>query len=91
MALVYRVNGGPEVRIPLKSAQGAREVRGSTLFEPATVLLTPAAGRPTTSRPTIGTRFRQQDRVSRTLYLVVQDLRHDTEEYLWREHEIRIA
>ncbi len=89
VALVYRVNGGPETRIPLKSAQGAREVRGSTLFEPATVLLTPGAQ--------VAYHIEANDRdevsgsktgVSRTLYLVVQDLRHDTEEYLGREHEI---
>lgn len=89
VALVYRVNDGPEQRNVLKSAQGAREVRGTTSFEPATAMLTPGArvayhieanDRDEVSGSKIG--------VSRTLYLVIQNPRHDAEEHLMKEREI---
>ncbi len=89
VALVYRVNEGTEQRVLLKSAQGAREVRGTTSFEPATALLTPGA------RVAYHIEAKDLDDVSgskagvsRTLYLVIQNPREDTEEHLVREHEI---
>jgi hypothetical protein len=73
----------------LKSAQGAREVRGTTSFEPATAMLTPGAR--------VAYHIEAKDRdevsgskvgVSRTLHLVIQSPREETEEHLVREREI---
>ena len=89
IALVYRVNDGPEQRTLLKNAQGAREVRSTTTFEPATAMLTPGAH--------VAYHIEAKDRdevsgskvgVSRTLYLVIQNPREDLEEHLVREREI---
>jgi hypothetical protein len=89
IALVYRIGGGPEQRQPLKQAQGAREVRGSTTFEPASAMLTPGAQ--------VAYHIEARDRdeisgskvgVSRTLYLVIQNPRGALEEHLAREHEV---
>lgn len=89
VALVYRVNEGPEQRVPLKNARGAREVRGTTMFEPASAMLTPGAR--------VAYHVEATDRddvsgnktgVSRTLTLVVQNPRQDLEEHLERERDI---
>jgi len=89
VALVYRVNDGADQRLLLKSAQGAREVRGTTSFEPTTAMLAPGAR--------VAYHIEAKDRdevsgskvgVSRTLYLVIQNPREDTEEHLLREREI---
>jgi hypothetical protein len=85
--LVYRVNRGPEQRTPLKDAQGARAVRGTTLFEPTTAMLTPgarvayhieASDRDDVSGSKLG--------VSRTLTLVIQNPREALDEHLAAEH-----
>ena len=89
VSLVYRVNGGPDQRVLLKSAQGAREVHGTTAFEPATAMLTPGAridyhveakDRDDVSGSKVG--------VSRTLHLSIQNPREITEDHLVREREI---
>jgi hypothetical protein len=89
IALVYRVNDGPEQRMLLKNAQGMREVRATTTFEPASAMLTPGArvayhieatDRDEVSGSKVG--------VSRTLTLVIQNPREDLEEHLVREREI---
>ena len=89
VALIYRVNSGPEQRTLLKNAQGAREVRGTTTFEPAGAMLTPGAQ--------VAYHIEAKDRdevsgskagISRTLYLVIQNPRGDLEEHLAREHEV---
>ena len=89
IALVYRVNDGPEQRILLKNAQGLREVRATTTFEPASTMLTPGAR--------VAYHIEAKDRdevsggkvgVSRTLALVIQNPREDLEEHLVREREI---
>ncbi len=89
IALVYRVNEGPEQRTLLKNAQGMREVRATTTFEPASAMLTPGAH--------VAYHIEAKDRdevsgskvgVSRTLYLVIQNPREDVEEHLVREREI---
>jgi hypothetical protein len=89
VALVYRVNDGPSQRMLLKSAQGAREARGTTSFEPATAMLTQGA------RVAYHIEANDRDEVSgskvgmsRTLYLVIQRPREDTEEHLVREREV---
>lgn len=87
--LVYRVNDGPEQRMLLKNAQGAREVRASTTFEPASAMLVPGAQ--------VAYHIEARDRddvsgskvgVSRTLYLVIQNPRGNVEESLAREREV---
>jgi hypothetical protein len=89
VAIVYRVNDGPEQRILLKNAQGMRDVRGTTTFEPASAMLVPGAH--------VAYHIEARDRdevsgskvgISRTLYLVIQSPREDLDEYLAREHEI---
>jgi hypothetical protein len=89
IALVYRVNDGPEQRMLLKNAQGTREIRATTTFEPASAMLTPGAR--------IAYHIEAKDRdevsgsktgVSRTLTLVIQNPREDLEEHLVREREI---
>lgn len=89
VALVYRVDDGPAQRMLLKSAQGARDVRGTTSFEPATAMLTQGAR--------VAYHIEAKDRdevsgskvgVSRTLYLIIQRPREDTEEHLVREREV---
>jgi len=89
IAMVYRVNDGPDQRIVLKSAQGVREVRGTTSFAPASAMLLPGAG--------VAYHIEAKDRdeisgskigVSRTLHLVIQNPREDHEDHLLREHEI---
>ncbi len=87
--LVYRVNRGPEQRTPLKDAQGARAVRGTTLFEPTTAMLTPgarvayhieASDRDDVSGSKLG--------ASRTLTLVIQNPREALDEHLAAEHVV---
>ena len=89
IALVYRVNDGSEQRQLLKNAQGLREVRATTTFEPASAMLTPGAR--------VAYHIEAKDRdevsgsktgVSRTLTLVIQNPREDVEEHLVREREI---
>jgi hypothetical protein len=87
--LVYRVNNGPEQRTPLKDAQGARTVRGTTLFEPTTAMLTPGA------RVTYHIEAHDRDDVSgskmgasRTLTLVIQNPREALDEHLAAEHVV---
>jgi len=89
IALVYRVNDGPEQRTLLKNAQGMREVRATTNFEPTSAMLTPGAR--------IAYHIEAKDRdevsgsktgVSRTLTLVIQNPREDLEEHLVHEREI---
>jgi hypothetical protein len=87
--LVYRVGDGPPQRVVLKNAQGSREVRGTTTFEPASAMLVPGAR--------VAYHIEAKDRdevsggktgVSRTLYLVIQNPREEHEENLAREREI---
>jgi hypothetical protein len=85
--LVYRVNDGPEQRLALKDPQGARSQRGTTLFEPATAMLTPGA------RVAYHIEAFDRDDVSgrkmgasRTLHLVIQNPREGVEERLAAEH-----
>lgn len=89
VVLVYRVNGGPAQRILLKNAQGARELRATTMFEPVSALLVPGAQ--------VAYHIEARDRdevsgsktgVSRTLYLVISNPRGPLEEHLAREHEL---
>jgi hypothetical protein len=89
IALVYRVNDGPEQRVLLKNAQGMREVRATTTFEPASAMLTPGTH--------VAYHIEAKDRdevsgskagVSRTLTLIIQNPREDLEEHLVREREI---
>lgn len=89
IALVYRVNGGPEQRQALKHAQGAREARGTTTFEPASAMLVPGA------QVSYHIEARDRDEVSggkagasRALSLVIANPRGALEEHLAREHEI---
>jgi len=89
LALVYQVNGGPEQRLALKPAQGAREARGTTTFEPASAMLTPGA------QVTYHIEARDRDEVSgsktgvsRTLALVISNPRGALEEHLAREHDL---
>jgi hypothetical protein len=89
VALVYRINEGPEQRSVLKNAQGLREMRGTTMFEPASAMLVPGA------RVAYHIEAKDRDEVSgsktgasRTLYLVIQNPREDHEDRLAREHEI---
>ncbi len=89
ISLVYRVNDGPDQRILLKKAQGVRDVRATTMFEPSSALLTPGAR--------VAYHIEAKDRdevsgskvgVSRTLYLVIQNPRQDLEDHLVHEREI---
>ena len=87
--LVYRVNSGPEQRTSLKDAQGARAVRGTTLFEPTTAMLTPGA------RVAYHIEALDRDDVSgnkmgasRTLTLVIQNPREALDEHLAAEHVV---
>jgi hypothetical protein len=89
IALVYRVNDGPEQRVLLKNAQGTREIRATTTFEPASAMLTPG------TRVAYHIEAKDRDEVSgskagvsRTLTLVIQNPREDLEEHLVREREI---
>ncbi len=89
LELVYRVNDGPEQRLPLKDPQGARSVRGTTLFEPSSAMLTPGA------RVSYRIEARDRDDVSgaktgtsRTLQLVIHNPREHLEEKLAQQHEI---
>jgi len=87
--LVYRIGNGPEQRAPLKDPQGARTVRGTTLFEPTTAMLTPGArvayhieafDRDDVSGSKMG--------ASRTLTLVIQNPREAHDENLAAEHVV---
>ncbi|MGC9983260.1 MAG: hypothetical protein ABSF35_06470 [Polyangia bacterium] len=87
--LVYRVDSGPEQRTLLKDAQGARAVRGTTLFEPTTAMLTPGA------RVAYHIEAHDRDDVSgsklgasRTLTLVIQNPREALDEHLAAEHVV---
>lgn len=87
--IVYRIDQGPEQRIPIKDAQGARSVRGTTLFEPTTAMLTPGAQ--------VAYHIEAYDRddisgskmgASRTLYLVIENPREALDEHLAAEHVV---
>ena len=87
--LVYRIDNGPEQRTPLKDPQGARAVRGTTLFEPTTAMLTPGArvvyhieafDRDDVSGSKMG--------ASRSLTLVIQNPREAHDEHLAAEHVV---
>jgi hypothetical protein len=87
--LVYRINSGPEQRTLLKDAQGARAVRGTTLFEPTTAMLTPGA------RVAYHIEAHDRDDVSgskmgasRTLTLVIQNPREALDEHVEAEHAV---
>jgi hypothetical protein len=87
--LVYRVNDGPEQRLPLKDPQGARSQRGTTLFDPASAMLTPG------SRVAYHIEAFDRDDVSgrkmgasRTLYVLIQNPREGVEERLAAEHAV---
>jgi hypothetical protein len=89
IALVYRIHGGPEQRILLKNAQGARELRATTMFEPLSALLIPGA------QVAYHIEARDHDEisggktgVSRTLTLVIANPRGALEEHLAREHAL---
>jgi hypothetical protein len=87
--LVYRVDEGPDQRIPLKTNATGRAVQGKTVFEPSASTLGPGAR--------IAYRIEARDRdgisgpkagSSRTLYLVIQNPRENLDEQLAREREI---
>ena len=87
--LVYRVNNGPEQRTLLKDPQGVRAVRGTTLFEPTTAMLTPGAR--------VAYHIEASDRddvsgsktgASRTLTLVIHNPREALDEHLEAEHVV---
>ncbi|HEX7597998.1 MAG TPA: DUF4175 family protein, partial [Polyangia bacterium] len=87
--MVYRINDGPEQRTVLKDGQGARSVRGTTLFEPTTAMLTPGA------RVAYHIEAHDRDDVSgskvgasRTLTLVIQNPRESLDEHLAEEHVV---
>ncbi len=87
--LVYKVNDGPEQRLALEDPQGARARRGTTLFEPATAMLTPGA------RVAYHIEAFDRDDVSghkmgasRTLYLVIANPREGVEERLAAERVV---
>jgi hypothetical protein len=87
--LVYRVDEGPEQRLPLRSAVGARTVQGKTVFEPPASALGPGA------RVAYHIEARDRDGVSgaktgssRTLYLVIQNPRENVDERLAAQKEI---
>jgi hypothetical protein len=87
--LVYRVDDGPEQRVPLRTAAGARAVQGKTVFEP------PSASLPTGARVAYHIEARDRDAVSgaktgasRTLYLVIQNPRENLDDRLARQREI---
>ena len=87
--LVYRIDQGPEKRVPLKQAEGVRSTQGRTVFEPnldsagpgATVAYrVEATDNDGVSGPKVGS--------SRTLYVVVADPRESLDEQLQRERAI---
>jgi hypothetical protein len=87
--LVYRVDEGPEQRLPLRSAVGARTVQGKTVFEPPASSLGPGA------RVAYHVEAKDRDGVSgaksgssRTLYLVIQNPRENLDERLAGEKEV---
>lgn len=87
--LVYRVDDGPEERIPLKQPAGARAAQGKTVFEPGSASLVPGA------RVAYRVEARDRDAVSgaksgssRTLYVIIQNPRESLDEQLAREKEI---
>jgi hypothetical protein len=87
--MVYRVNNGPEQRTVIKDGQGARSVRGTTLFEPTSAMLTPGA------RVAYHLEVHDRDEVSgskmgasRTLTLMIQNPREGLDEQLAAEHVV---
>jgi hypothetical protein len=87
--LVWRVDDGPEQRLPLRTAGGARTVQGKTVFEPPSAQLGPGA------RIAYHVEARDLDTVSgaktgasRTLYLIIQNPRENLDERLARQREI---
>jgi hypothetical protein len=87
--LVYRVDDGPEQRLPLRTAGGARTAQGKTVFEPPSVSLGPG------SRVSYRIEARDRDTVSgaktgtsRTLYLIIQNPRENLDDRLARQREI---
>jgi len=87
--LVYRINDGPEHRVPLEDAAGARSAQAKTLFEPTAEALGPGAR--------IAYRIEAKDRddvsgaktgSSRTLILVIHNPRENLDEQLARERDV---
>jgi hypothetical protein len=87
--LVFRVGAGPEQRLPLRDAHGARAAQGRTLWDPSTA--GPVAG------GRIGYRIEARDRddvtgakvgSSRTLTVVIQNPRESIEDRLERQREV---
>ncbi|MDB4980000.1 MAG: hypothetical protein JWM82_752, partial [Myxococcales bacterium] len=87
--LVFRVGAGPEQRLPLRDAHGARTAQGRTLWDPSTA--GPVAGE------RIGYRVEARDRddvtgakvgSSRTLTVVIQNPRESIEDRLERQREV---
>ncbi len=87
--LVFRVGVGPEQRLPLRDAHGARAAQGRTLWDPSTA--GPVAGE------RIGYRIEARDRddvtgakvgSSRTLTVVIQNPRESIEDRLERQREV---
>jgi hypothetical protein len=87
--LVYRVDEGPEQRIPLRTAGGMRTAQGKTVFEPPSGSLGPGA------RVAYHVEAKDRDAVSgaktgtsRTLYLIIQNPRENLDDRLARQREI---
>ncbi|HVZ72067.1 MAG TPA: DUF4175 family protein [Polyangia bacterium] len=87
--LVFRVGAGPEQRIPLRDAGGARSAQGRTLWDPSTA--GPVAGE------RIGYRIEARDRddvtgpkvgSSRTLTVVIRNPRESIEDRLERQRDM---
>ncbi len=87
--LVYRVDDGPEQRIALKHAAGARTAKDRTIFDPAKAGLRPGAR--------VAYRIEAKDRddvsgaktgSSRTLYLTIENPRESLDQQLAREKEV---
>jgi hypothetical protein len=87
--LVFRVGAGPEQRLALRDAHGARTAQGRTLWDPSTA--GPVAGE------RIGYRIEARDRddvtgakvgSSRTLTVVIQNPRESIEDRLERQREV---
>jgi hypothetical protein len=87
--LVYRVDDGPEQRVRLQDAAGARSAQGRTVFEPSLQGVGPGA------IVTYRVEGKDLDAVSgakigssRTLYVVIANPRENLDEQLMRERDI---
>jgi HAMP domain-containing protein len=87
--MVYRVDDGPEQRLPLRTGGGSRSLQGKTVFEPPPAALGPGA------RVAYHIEARDRDTVSgaktgssRTLYLIIQNPRENLDDRLARQREI---